>query len=191
MHQDIRRNCGPAVRLFEQQQLPEIQELTFPNLLVVVAFGLAILQNVMLLSPITRATTDRWQFVILKKLNHLMLQNLQRYGSQVEIQQLKKYLSPYFRANNLNRFTSLLHGAIKRTDEIKKNPDGILPLINLFLEAGADPTAIDTNGKAPFQILAENSDWFQFDPESYKQVFQELLDAGCYQTNQYQPAKRS
>ncbi len=120
-----------------------------------------------------------------------MLQNLQRYGSQVEIQQLKKYLSPYFRANNLNRFTSLLHGAIKRTDEIKKNPDGILPLINLFLEAGADPTAIDTNGKAPFQILAENSDWFQFDPESYKQVFQELLDAGCYQTNQYQPAKRS
>ena len=183
---DLLSNC-----LKQQQQLPGIQELTFPNLLVVVPFGLAILQNVMLLSPITRTTTDRWQFVIMKKLQHLISQHLQRCGSQVEIQQLKNYLSPYFRANNLNRFTSLLHGAIKGTDEIKKNPDGILPLINLFLEAGADPTAIDTNGKAPFQILAENSDWFQFDPESYKQVFQELLDAGCYQTNQYQPAKRS
>ena len=164
----------------KQQQLPEIQELTFPNLLVVVAFGLAILQNVMLLSPITRATTDHWQFVIMKKLHHLILQHLQRCGSQEEIQQLKECLSAYFRANNLNRFTSLLHRAIKGTDEIKKNPDGILPLINLFLEAGANPTAIDTNGKAPFQILAENSDWFQFDPESYKQVFQTLLDAGCY-----------
>jgi hypothetical protein len=172
---DLLSNC-----LKQQQQLPGIQELTFPNLLVVVPFGLAILQNVMLLSPITRTTTDRWQFVIMKKLQHLISQHLQRCGSQVEIQQLKNYLSPYFRANNLNRFTSLLHGAIKGTDEIKKNPDGILPLINLFLESGADPTAIDTNGKAPFQILAENSDWFQFDPESYKQVFQALLDAGCY-----------
>ena len=164
----------------KEQQLPGIQELSFPNLLVVVPFGLVILQNVMLLPPITRATTDRWQFVILKKLNRLILQHLQCCGSQVELQQLKKYLSPYFRGNNLNKFTGLLHQAIKETDEIKKNPDGIVPLINLFLDSGADPTAIDTNGKAPFQILAENVDWFRFDPESYKQVFRALLDAGCY-----------
>jgi hypothetical protein len=152
------------------------EELSFANLLVVVKFGLVILLNVMLLSPVVRATTDRWQFNIMDKIHRLILKHLGRCrNNPAEIQQLKDCLSPYFRANNLKRFTSLLHQAIKGTDGRQ-----IVPIIQLFLEAGADPTGIDTNGKTPLHILSENQDWFLSDPESYEQVFKALLDAGCF-----------
>ncbi|XP_046457835.1 protein fem-1 homolog A-like [Daphnia pulex] len=155
------------------------EELSFANLLVVVKFGLAILVNVMLLSPVVRATIDRWQFSILDKIHRLITEHLGHCrNNPAEIQQLKDCLSPYFRANNLKRFTSLLHLAISS----KGTTDGrqILPITQLFLEAGADPTGIDTNGKTPLHLLSENQDWFQSDPESYEQVFQTLLDAGCF-----------
>jgi hypothetical protein len=153
------------------------EELTFANLLVVVKFGLAILLNVMLLSPVVRPTVDRWQFNVMDQIHRLVLEHLGRCrNNPAEIQQLKDCLSPYFRANNLKKFTNLLHLAIS-----SKGTDGcqILPVIQLFLEAGADPTRIDANGKTPLHLLAENQDWFRSDLESYRQVFQALLDAGC------------
>ncbi|EFX87202.1 hypothetical protein DAPPUDRAFT_236055 [Daphnia pulex] len=153
------------------------EELSFANLLVVVQLGLAILMKVMLLSPVVRPAVDRWQFNVMDKIHRWILEHFGRCrNNPAEIQQLKDCLSPYFRANNLKKFTSLLHLAIS-----SKGTDGrqILPVIQLFLEAGADPTGIDTNGQTPLHLLSENQDWFQSDPESYEQVFQALLDAGC------------
>jgi hypothetical protein len=153
-----------------------VEDLSFANLLVVVKFGLAILLNVMLLSPVVRPTVDRWQFNVMDQIHRLILEHLGRCrNNPAEIQQLKDCLSPYFRANNLKRFTSLLHLAISQGTDGRQ----ILPIIQLFLEAGADPTGIDTNGETPLHLLSENQDCFQSDPESYEQVFQALLDAGC------------
>ena len=146
---DLLINC-----LKKQQLTGMQQQLSFFNVLVVVKFGLAILQNVMLLSPTNGATVYRCQFHVMKKLHNLILENLQ--CSREEMQQLKECLSSYFHTNNQNRFTSLLHLALTGTEEIKKNPDKIVPMIHLFLEAGADPTAIDTYGKTPFHILARS-----------------------------------
>ncbi|XP_032783106.2 protein fem-1 homolog A [Daphnia magna] len=160
-------------------------ELSFADYLIVIKFGLTILNKLALLSPDTRTTIDYWQLNVMEKVYHLLLDHILS-RNQLEIQQLKDCLANYFSMNNAHSFTSLLHLAIKKIDVIQRYPSKIVSVIQLFLETGADPTATDSNGKAPFHILAENYEWFRNDLKSYEAVFQALLDAGG-QLNQETP----
>ncbi|KAI9557924.1 hypothetical protein GHT06_014676 [Daphnia sinensis] len=151
-------------------------KFSFADFLNIIQFGLTILNKTALLPPVTRATVDYWQHILMEKVYHLLLDHILTHN-QLKIQ-LKDCLTNYFRANNACSFTSLLHLAIKKIEIIKRYPSKIVPVVQLFLETGADPTATDSNGKTPFHILAENYEWFQFNLKSYETVFQALLDAG-------------
>lgn len=157
------------------------QELSSANLLAIAKFGLEIFANMLPVPPVT--LPDRQLFDILEK-TYFFISNWLPRLKKDEIRQLTEYLSGYIHFYNQNNgVTSLLHVAIAMVDYhgglSLYSTSHAVSIIQLLLEAGANPNAVDKNGKTPLHFLAEKYSRDETS-ESYFIIFQALLDAGGY-----------
>ncbi|KAI9557867.1 hypothetical protein GHT06_014618 [Daphnia sinensis] len=172
---------------------PEREKLSVENLLISVKFGSTIAR----LLPIAQEHLKRSTY----KLNIMMnvydivslLVSMRPQQSWQETQQLKRCLCRYFR---LDGWSHLLFFPIERLISFhSRYPSGAatqVKIVQLFLEAGADPNITNENGKTPLHILSEslsklhwNGMIFPASPlQSYStffyDVFKALLDSGYH-----------
>lgn len=172
---------------------PEREELSVENLLISVKFG----STVAHLLPIAQEHLKKSTY----KLNIIMnvydilsiLVSMYPQQSWQESQQLKRCLCRYFRFDS---WSNILFFPIERLISFhSRYPGGAatqVKIVQLFLEAGADPNITNENGKTPLHILTEslsklhwNGIIFPASPlQSYStffyDVFKALLDSGYH-----------
>ncbi|EFX87040.1 hypothetical protein DAPPUDRAFT_307135 [Daphnia pulex] len=162
-----------------QQDHPETREIASKNLVLTVKYTLAALTNVSSASPHFRLIDRTWQQDIQKKI-HVLLSNWLSSLTKEHTENLKECLVPFFRIYNSNHgFLSLLHMVVNfdRPSTYMTTYSTTVQLIQLMLEAGADPRITDRNGKTPFHCLFDGSVW-TCARSNLKTVFKAMLDAG-------------
>jgi hypothetical protein len=157
------------------------QELSSANLLAAAKFGIEIFTNMLPVPPMT--LPERQLFDIIERTYFFISNWLPRLNQQ-EVEQLTEYLSRYIHLYNENSgVTSLLHVAIEMVDYhgglSHYSTRHAVSIIQLLLEAGADPNATDRYGKTPLHFLAGKYSQDETS-EAYFIIFQALLDAGVY-----------
>jgi hypothetical protein len=105
----------------------------------------------------------------------VLLSKCLSYLTQEQIANVKECLIPFFRISNPTfhyNYTGLLRQSV--VGHCRRSG---VQLIQLLLDAGADPQTTDGKGKTPFHCLFEG--WSAYEPyEFLKMVFKALLDAG-------------
>ncbi|XP_057380100.1 protein fem-1 homolog A-like [Daphnia carinata] len=155
------------------------EELTFANLLAAIEFGSMIATHLILLPPVS-IQHGQWRHSVMKKMHLLIIILLTTFNlDRDEDDRLNLVLANFFRIEKLRSgFSSILHLAIDKF--LSTNADHLMQIIIIqkYLATGADPKVVDENGKSPLHILAEQCT--PHSKESFFNVFQTLLDAGCH-----------
>lgn len=157
----------------------KLEELTFSNLLAAIKFGSMIATNLIVLPPISNKHGE-WRHSVMKKMHLLVITMSKTFHlDRDEDDRLNLILANFFEIEKLRTgFSSILHLATDRF--LSTSSDDLMQIIIIqkYLANGADPEAVDENGKSPLHILAEKCT--PHSSESFFNVFQALLDAGCH-----------
>jgi hypothetical protein len=140
-----------------------------PNIVLTVKYTLAALTNVFSISPYFHRNSYCTQTKI-----HVLLSKWLSYLTQEQIANVKECLIPFFRISNPtfhHNYTGLLRQSV--VGHCRRSG---VQLIQLLLDAGADPQTTDGKGKTPFHWLFEG--WSAYEPYEFKMVFKALLEAG-------------
>jgi hypothetical protein len=160
-------------KLREPPSSPEREDMFYSNFLVPAKFIAGISQifpNVLTFSSLFNGC-----FIEVVHRYILLLDSISpRITDKEKRKKLKESYSIFLR-NSPERTTTVLHVAVGRNQQLPAV--FIKKIIQLILELGADPNAIDEKGQTPLHILAKQLFVIQ---EEYVSVFQTLVDSGIH-----------
>jgi hypothetical protein len=154
--------------LFEYAKFAHIPRDS-PNIVLTVKYTLAALTNVFSISRYFHRNSSNAQTKI-----RVLLSEWLSYLTQEQIANVKECLIPFFRISNPlyhYNYTGLLCQSV-----VGHCRGRGVQLIQLLLDAGADPQTISRKGKTPFHWLFEG--WSAYEPYEFKVVFKALMEAG-------------
>jgi hypothetical protein len=159
---------------------PKTGEIASKSLVLTVKYTLAVLTNVSSVRPHFQLLDRTWQHDIQRKIYVLLSKGIHHLTKE-QIENVKESLVPFFRIYNSNHgFLSLLQLAVDECHRFSRgSPTSStkVQLIQLMLDAGADPQTIGSDGGTPFHWLFQGSYWASAHWE-FKTVVKAMLDAG-------------
>ncbi|XP_046459915.1 uncharacterized protein LOC124206246 [Daphnia pulex] len=167
-------------QLWTDQGHPKTGEIASKSLVLTVKYTLAVLTNVSSVRPHFQLLNRTWQRNIQKKIYVLLSKWLSSLTKE-QIENVKESLVPFFRIYNSNHGSpGLLELAVHECHIGYGGSPTIstkVQLIQLMLDAGADPQTTGSYGRTPFHWLFQGSHWESTHWE-FKTVFKAMLDAG-------------